>query len=181
MIPLLLKNRALVVAIAITLLVLAGVGVYMKGRSDGVALTEAKVAQEKMEWERQVAELQARHREDVIAIVSQYDQTVSEYREEIENLTNNPKVVEKYINRYVPVETQCAIPQGFVELHDKAAEGQSLSNDPVNPGEITDKTLSQVGRTVAENYYQCNEIRARLEALQQVVKKYQEQQQELLQ
>lgn len=173
------KNKIIIGAILIALLTLAGVGLYVKGRSDGVALTEAKVAAEKLAWERQVAELQSKYREDVIAIVTQYDQRVTQFREEIAKLTENPKVVEKYINRYIPMETRCVIPEGFVELHNRSADGRRLEDNPQNTAKPSDKTLSQVGRVVAENYYQCNEIRARLEALQEVVRKYQEQQKEL--
>jgi|AntAceMinimDraft_11_1070367.scaffolds.fasta_scaffold14243_5 hypothetical protein len=174
------KIKLIIGATLIALLALGAIGLYLKGRSDGVALTEAKVAEEKLQWERKVADLQSKYREDIITIVTQYDQTVLQYQEEISKLIDNPKVVDRYINRYVPVETQCTIPEGFVELHNKSAEGARLGESPSNASRPSDKTLSQVGQVVAQNYYQCNEIRVRLEALQQVVQKYQKQQEDLI-
>lgn len=174
------KQQIIVGAIIVGILTIAGVGLYMKGRSDGVALTEAKVAAEKREWERQIADLQLKHQKEVNELLADYTKKVEQYQSEIAKLAENPKVVERYINRYVPVQTQCTIPQGFVELHNKAAQGAPLSDNPTNVDKPTDKSLADVGGTVAQNYYQCNEIRARLEALQQIVTKYQQQQKELL-
>lgn len=174
------KWRIVAGVAAFGILLAIGVGVYMKGRSDGVALVEARVAKEKQEWERRVADAQIEHQKEVAEIHSAYGNVVGRFRNEIAKLTDNPQVVERYINRYIPIETECAIPQGFVELHNQAAAGQSLNDRPVDSGRITDKTLADVGGTVAENYYTCNEIAARLEALQQIVKQYQKQQQELI-
>ena len=174
------KSQLIVGVIVVAVLTLAGIGVYVKGRSDGVALTEAKVAAEKREWERQVADLQLKHQKEVADLLADYNSKVDQYKEEIAKLADNPKVVERFIDRYVPVQTQCTIPQGFVDLHNKAAQGASLSEIPTGVNKPTDKSLGDVGSIVAQNYYTCNDIRARLEALQQIIIKYQQQQKELV-
>ena len=173
------KFKIIAGAIVVGLLFVGAVGLYMKGRSDGVALTEAKVAEEKLKWERVVADNQIKHETQVAIIQSSYNTMVDQYKNEIAKLAENPKVVERYINRYVPVNTQCTIPQGFVELHNQSAAGAKLNDNPVNTGVDSKKSLSEVGSTVAENYYNCNDIRARLQALQQIVIQYQKQQKEL--
>ena len=173
------KLKVIVGAIVFGLLMAGAVGFYLKGRSDGVALTEAKVAEEKLRWERIVADNQIKHETQVAMIQSSYTSMVEGYKNEIAKLADNPKVVERYINRYVPVNTQCTIPQGFVELHNQSAAGAKLNDNPINTGIDSKKSLSEVGSTVAENYYKCNEIRAQLQALQQIVIQYQKQQKEL--
>ena len=173
------KFRIIAGAIIAGLLMAGAVGLYLKGRSDGVALTEAKVAQEKLKWERIVADNQIKHETQVAMIQASYASMVDQYKNEIAKLAENPKVVERYINRYIPVNTQCTIPQGFVELHNQSAAGAKLNDNPVNSGVDSKKSLSEVGSTVAENYYNCNDVRARLQALQQIVIQYQKQQKEL--
>ena len=173
------KFRIIAGAIIAGLLVAGAVGLYIKGRSDGVALTEAKVAEEKLKWERVIADNQIKHETQVAMIQSSYTSMVDQYKNEIAKLAENPKVVERYINKYIPVNTQCTIPQGFVELHNQSAAGSKLNDNPVNTGTDSKKILTDVGSTVAENYYKCNQVRAQLQALQQIVIQYQKQQKEL--
>lgn len=173
------KLKVIVGAIVFGVLMAGAVGFYLKGRSDGVALTEAKVAEEKLRWERIVADNQIKHETQVAMIQSSYNSMVDQYKNEIAKLAENPKVVERYINKYVPVNTQCTVPQGLVELHNQSAAGSTLNGNPINSEFDSKKSLADVGVTVAENYYKCNEIRARLQALQQIVIQYQKQQKEL--
>ena len=175
-----LKGKLIIAGIAIIALLSLISGIYIKGRYDGAAIVEAQVIKEKMEWERKVSEAQVGHLQQVSQIHDSYNTVISKYKSEITKLTKNPKVVNQYVDRYVPVETQCNIPQGFVELHNKSASGSSLDDAPVNSSQATDKTLGGVGSVLAENYYRCNELAARLSALQQIVIEYQKQQKELI-
>lgn len=153
---------------------------YVKGRWDGSSLVEARVALEKVEWERQVIQAQLEYINEVDKIHETYNVALDQYKQQVEKLAANPKVVTQYVDRYVPVETQCAIPQGFVELHNQAAAGAILNDNPVDAGRVTNKNLNQISRVVAENYYKYNELAAQLEALQQIILQYQKQQQGLV-
>jgi hypothetical protein len=162
--------------VALSVALAGGTWLYMKGRSDGVTLTEARFAEERLEWAGRVAEVTQQHTQDVADITSTYNQTVAKLRAEIIKLQRNPRVIETY----VPVNTPCNVTQGFVDLHNTSAAGQPLTEEPTKPNIVTNKTLNQVASTIAENYYMCNETMARLEALQQLVKQYQKQQRELV-
>jgi len=88
-------------------------------------------------------------------------------------------VVTQYVDRFIPSKNQCTIPEGFVELHNRSASGQSLDTSPISPEKPSNRTLSNVASTVAENYYRYNELVARLNALQALVNEYQKKQKEL--
>jgi len=150
-------------------------GAYIKGRSDGSSITESKYANAKADWQREVAKKQTEFDVQLSNLRLRYERETAQYRREIASIKNNPSVVTKF----VPVETQCNIPKGFVELHNRAATGVPLDPPPADPSTPTDKTLSGVGSVVAQNYYQCNILMDRLIALQEIVKDYQKKQKEL--
>lgn len=70
----------------------------------------------------------------------------------------------------------CAVPVGFVRLHDSAASGAGLPDNPDTSGQLHDApsgiALSTVASTVAENYGTCREEMTRFEGLQDWVTKY---------
>ncbi|MEB2231429.1 hypothetical protein VDS41_07975 [Xanthomonas campestris pv. campestris] len=77
------------------------------------------------------------------------------------------------ITREIPIyvtqkaDAACAIPAGFVRLHDAAATGSpagSPTGDPDAPA--TGITLSGIAGTVASNYTSCHATAAQLSALQ---------------
>ncbi|MEA9491639.1 hypothetical protein [Xanthomonas campestris] len=77
------------------------------------------------------------------------------------------------ITREIPIyvtqkaDAACAIPAGFVRLHDAAATGQPAgpsTGDPDAPA--AGITLSAVAGTVADNYTSCHATAAQLSALQ---------------
>lgn len=154
--------------------------VYQKGRTDGVNSIELRIAKERLDWERKISDLQLKHQRDVSDIMVAYEFVVSQHRNQIAKLANNPETIIRYVDRYIPIDVQCDIPKGFVELHNQAAIGVPLNDSPSNVTETTDKTLGDVGEVVARNYYQCHEIAAQLEALQQIVIQFQQQQRELI-
>ncbi|CAG2092181.1 hypothetical protein XCY_003739 [Xanthomonas arboricola pv. juglandis] len=77
------------------------------------------------------------------------------------------------ITREIPIyvtqkaDAACAIPAGFVRLHDAAASGQPAgpsTGDPDAPA--AGITLSGIAGTVADNYTSCHATAAQLSALQ---------------
>lgn len=165
-------------AAALAAVLLLG-GTYIKGRMDGVDLTEAKYAEEKRKWQDEVAQKQQEYDQEISKLRDEYRDEVKRYRDEIQKLQNNPQVVTQYVDRFVPVKTQCTIPEGFVELHNRSAAGRSLESAPQNPERPSNRTLNNAAAVIAENYYRCNELIARLNALQDLVIEYQKRQKEL--
>lgn len=94
----------------------------------------------------------------------------------------NKKIEYREVVKYVTKESddKCTIPLGFVRLHDRAASndnGQSDAKGGSKSNDLPTKVkLSTVGNTVAGNYNTCNEEMKKLELLQEVVRKFQEQQ-----
>lgn len=165
-------------------------GVYLKGRYDGNALCEARVEKARLEWEAKLAEQAARHDENTKQIIKSYDAKVGDLNTEIDKLNKKPpkviyrykqKIIKvpEYINIYIPKEVDKPVPKGFVDLHDTAAQGKPLQENVPNADKPSDKSLTDVGKTVATNYYSCNIIRARLESLQKLVNDFQEKQKAL--
>jgi hypothetical protein len=68
-------------------------------------------------------------------------------------------------------DARCIVPVGFVRLHDAAAAGQPLPDDSAGADDpAADIALSDVGRTVVDNYGTCNAIRQQLIDLQDLLK-----------
>lgn len=156
-------------------------GAYLKGRSDGTALTEAAVAADKLKWEQQVIE--ARNELDIKTdqITAEYNKKTAIYRAEINKLTKSIAVGPSIVQTYIPQKVDTNVPNGFVELHNRAAAGSTLDPAPKsNAGELSNKSLVLVTSTVVENYYSCNQYISQLEALQEVVKTFQNKQRELV-
>lgn len=175
-----LKSKALIIAVGVAVAISVIVGAYVKGRIDGRSIVTAEYAAEKASWERLIASQQKGHEVVVAEIKADFQSQLDKYQEQITKLQDNPKIVTRIVNRYVPVETACTIPQGFVDLHNLSASGSTLEGDPQNASKPTDKTLADVGAVVAENYYQCNAVIAQLNALQQIVNDFQRRQSELI-
>lgn len=170
----------IVVAIAASIIAAAFIAsVYNRGRSDGINSIELQLAKERLNWERKISDLQLKHQRDVSDVMTAYEFVVAQHKNQITKLINEPETIIRYIDRYIPIEVQCEIPKGFVDLHNQAAMGIPLNDAPDGVLESTDKTLGDVGEVVARNYYQCHEIAAQLEALQQIVIRFQQQQKEI--
>lgn len=174
-----LKSKALIIAVGIAVAISVIAGSYIKGRMDGRSIATAEYAAEKATWERLVSSQQKKHEVVVAELKADFQAQLDKYQEQIAKLQDNPKIVTRIVNRYVPVETACTIPQGFVDLHNLAASGSTLDGTPQDASKPTEKTLADVGTVVAENYYQCNAVIDQLNALQQIVNDFQRRQSEL--
>lgn len=180
-----MPNKWVIIGIVALILVLLTIYSYNKtyknGYKAGVEATELAHNVEKLKWIAKVSELQQQHEATVNGILTSYNGLVAEYETEIEKLrSQDPVIKTRYIHKYVPVETLCDIPKGFVDLHNTAAKGLPLSDNPVNANATTNVTLQDVGSTVAVNYYQYNKVVAQLKALQQIVIEFQNKQKELV-
>ena len=178
-----MQARLIAAAVLAAALMSGGIYLYTKGRSDGKALVEAEYNKEVIRlnteitiWKTKVETLQGQHDTEVATITADFETKADQLQSEIDKLKKNPKVISKY----VPVETECKIPNGFIEAHNLASKGLPLDevNDP-QPG-TSDKTLNQVADVVAENYYSCNITRSRLTSLQKIVADFQQKQKELM-
>lgn len=163
-------------AIALVSLMLLS-GSYVKGRRDGYNLVSGQLAQQQLEWQAKVNDLQLAHQRDVDDIELQYVTDVNALESQIEKLKKTPRIITKY----VPVQVDKAVPKGLVALHDRSALGKDLDVDVADAAEPSDIKLSQFGVTVADNYTSCAQDRARLTALQKLVRQFQAQQRELTQ
>lgn len=183
--PKILTNKWLL-AIIFILCIVIGAGVlyhraYYNGQQNGIILTEAKYNAEKLKWIDRVSKMQREYEDTINGILTSYNGQIADYEHQIEVLRNQDPIIKtRYIHKYVPVETNCTIPKGFVELHNTAAKGLPLSDNPKDALASTNITLQDVGSTVAINYYQYNKVVSQLKALQEIVRQFQNKQKELV-
>ncbi|QHG87119.1 hypothetical protein ACCQ13_09055 [Xanthomonas sp. NCPPB 1638] len=96
-------------------------------------------------------------------------QTVVEYVDRVQILREAGATITREIPIYVTEKANaaCAIPTGFVRMHDAAATGDPAgpaTGDPDAPA--AGITLSAIAGTVADNYTSCHATAAQLSALQ---------------
>ena len=171
----------IIVSILISFFFYIKISSYEKGYNTGVEVTEGKYAQEKIKWFAKVTNLQNEYENTVNGILTSYNGHISELESQIDKLeSQDPIIKTRYIHKYVPIEVNCTIPKGFVELHNISAKGLPLSEDVVDPMNPTNRTLQDVGQTVAINYYEYNKLANQIRALQKIVIEFQNKQKELL-
>ncbi|MFA1753935.1 hypothetical protein [Xanthomonas campestris] len=95
---------------------------------------------------------------------------VTEYVDRVQIVREAGATITREIPIYVTqkADAACAIPAGFVRLHDAAATGSPAgppTGDPDAPA--TGITLSAIAGTVADNYTSCHATAAQLSALQE--------------
>lgn len=156
-------NRPLAIALAavVTLLAAAGAGAWFTDRYK-------KSVQRAAAAETLVASLRAQLDNTDAGVVE-----VSKYVDRVQTIRVKGDTIVKEIPRYVTVvaDAACTVPGGFVRLHDTAASGGVLDQDPRG----TDATasgvpLSAVAGTVADNYTTGHINAARLTALQDTLR-----------
>jgi len=124
----------------------------------------AKLENQANELRIQNAKLEASAERITIQEVTRYVDRVRVIRERAETIVREVPV-------YVTPEavSACAIPDGFVWLHDIAASRETtISGAPTDPNAATSGVdLARVAETVTTNYGKCHEIAEQLVALQQ--------------
>ena len=88
--------------------------------------------------------------------------------------TNNKETI-RYVTKVITKEAdaKCSIPSGFVRLHDNSVRGLVTSPELAD-GNATEVKLSEVGATVADNYFICNKEIEKLIKLQEVIRAHKE-------
>lgn len=86
--------------------------------------------------------------------------------------TNNKETI-RYVTKVITKEAdaKCSIPAGFIRLHNNSVLGLATSPELAD-GNSTDVKLSEVGATVADNYFVCNKEIEKLKKLQAVIKEH---------
>jgi len=175
MIPLLPLLSIKNLSIALGFIVITG-ALYVKGRYDGADKVELQYAQEKLVWEQKISEEQNKLDDKVQEAVKEYIKSSGSAKEIIKYVKSKPTIITKYIP-----DDSCEIPNSFVELHNKAVDNKSLGDLQDNTASgMSSKKLSDVAATITVNYYQYNEMKTKLETLQQIVKNYKNQQSNLI-
>lgn len=174
MVPLLssfISKKAIIFAVVLLLLI----GVYIKGRYDGANLLEAQYTQEKLEWQSKISSMQKEFDDAVLKNMEDYLAESSKTKEIIRYVKSKPQIITKYVSK--DSDSKCEIPNTFVELHNKAVDNTKMTElQSLNTSGVSNKKLSDVANTVTLNYYQYNEMKNKLETLQNIVKEYQSQQ-----
>jgi hypothetical protein len=155
-------------------------GVYIKGRSDGSDLKELEYAKEKMEWQQSIINKQTAFDDSVREIFKEYLTDVTITKEVTKYIKQKPEIIKEYVS--VESDKRCVIPKGFVSLHNKAVDGVPLSelqNIPSDAATPSGKKLSDVSKVVTVNYYEYEQMKKKLIALQKTVTDYQKKQKEL--
>ena len=98
---------------------------------------------------------------------------VTEYVDRIQVVRERGDTIVKEVPVYVTpnADAACAVPAGFVQLHDAAATGQpaaGVAGDPDAPA--AGLALSTVARTVASNYALCHATAEQVIGLQGLVR-----------
>lgn len=156
--------KLIVGAITVGAIASVGWGIFTAGKLK----VENELLKTRIALQGQIASIQDQHRADVIIT----EKALAEKQSQLEDARSQLRVKPRVVTKFVPVETQCMIPKGFVDLHNGAAEGSIPTT--INPEQPTTVTLTDVAETVATNYIIHEQTAARLEALQQIVRQYQE-------
>lgn len=172
----------LIFAGCVALLAIGVVGyTYNQGKTAGKNQIQLELDQQRAQWEKDKLLWEARVAEQTGIYIGKVNELTAHwlnkeelFRREIDRLKAHPEVI------FVPRETPCTIPKGFVAQHNRAAQGEPLGQPPDDFADKSDKTLFEIGNKVATNYYTCNIIREQLITLQKIVKQYQQNQQELM-
>ncbi|WP_197337938.1 hypothetical protein [Ralstonia solanacearum] len=99
--------------------------------------------------------------------------TVTQYVDRVQTIRLKGDTIIKEIPRYVPIQADasCAVPGGFVRLHDAAAAGTVPDSDTGDADAApSGVALSTVAATIAENYTDSHANSEQLTGLQQLLR-----------
>ena len=140
-------------------------GVHHHGYRQGVASEQPKIQKLKQEiknlkQESKDAEASFKARLKFVEDSNQtYLKTLEKELQEWKEKKSRVQTIVKKVTEYVPTESDsaCTINAGFVFVHDSAARPDIARSEPEDVREATTVTLSEVARTVGENYLECGE------------------------
>lgn len=163
----------------LVILILFGISVsydyvYEKGIQEGFRQCNVVVEKERNDWKENIRNIQENHNLEITKLTKDYENQIKTLDKNLEELKENPKVIERYIE--VPIE----VPDKVILLHDRSAKGESLYT--MIPKDYTTKnkhSLKELAEVVNRNYNTCLKDQERLRTLQEVVKDFIRKQEEL--
>lgn len=160
-IPPLIPYSSLLRIVGIVLLV---VGVYFRGGYGVEMEWRAKVEEMKLE----IAKKEKESAEVSEKVVTKYVERVTVVKEKGDEII---KEIPKLISQ--SDDAKCAVPNGFVSVHDAAAKNEVPDTTrSINEGSSGVK-ISEVAETVTENYTTCHQNSQQLKSLQEWIREQQ--------
>jgi hypothetical protein len=127
------------------------------------------------EWKLKVTEAEAKLAQKETQAAEATVQVVTKYVKKIETIKEKGDVIIKEIPTYITKtdDSMCAVPSGFVLLHDSASRNEVPDTSRNTNAGASSVKISEVAGTVVENYTTYHEVSTQLKALQQWVKEQQ--------
>ncbi len=141
---------------------------FVGGCQHGAKSVTAKWDAERVETEIKFHQLVAKQAQATTQVVTQYVDRVKAVKQRGADIVKEVKV-------YVPTQADaaCAVPRGFVRMHDAAAEGVIPDAPSLADASPSGVALSTTAATVADNYGRYHEVAEQLKSLQQWVREQQ--------
>ena len=127
------------------------------------------------EWKLKVKEAEAKVAQKETQAVEATVKVVTKYVKTVETIKEKGDVIIKEIPMYITKvdDSMCAVPNGFVLLHDSASRNEVPDTARNTNAGASGVKISEVAGTVVENYTTYHEVSAQLKALQQWLKEQQ--------
>ena len=135
---------------------------------------EGGIANEE-EWKLKVKEAEAKTAQKETLAAETTVQVVTKYVKKIETIKEKGDVIIKEIPTYITKvdDSKCAVPNGFVMLHDSASRNEVPDTARSTNAGASNVKISEVAGTVVDNYTTYYQVSEQLKALQQWVKEQQ--------
>jgi hypothetical protein len=126
-------------------------------------------------WELKVKEAEAKVAKKETAAAETTVKVVTKYVNKIQVVKEAGDVIYKEIPIYITKndDSKCAVPNGFVMLHDSASRNEVPSTTRTVDARTSEVKISDVAGTVVENYTTYHQVSEQLKALQSWVKEQQ--------
>ena len=127
------------------------------------------------EWKLKVKEAEAKVAQKETQAVEATVKVVTKYVKTVETIKEKGDVIIKEIPMYITKvdDSMCAVPNGFVLLHDSASRNEVSDSTGVPNASASDVKISEVAGTVIENYTTYYQLAEQLKALQDWIKQQQ--------
>ena len=171
-----IKTIILAVVGAIAIVGAIGWGSYNVGYDNGVQYVQNEVTKQKQDWEKQINDLQQAHNIQLATLTQQHKDSVANLNKQIETLKKHPKIITKYV-------TDNKISNGITLIHDRSVNKVPLSTmipDNIDVNQVSEYSETDLANTLAINYSNCNICVERLDALQKIIKQYQQNQSQVI-
>lgn len=139
------------------------------------AYTEGGIAQNKS-WELKVAAAEVESAKKQAAASEVSMKVVTKYIKNTRVVREKGDVIIKEVPKYITTvdDSKCAVPTGFVRVHDRSATGVEVPGTTGGPNEgPSEVKISTVATTVVDNYTTYYEVAEQLKSLQTWIKQQQ--------